>query len=225
VDARTDVYAVGVLLYAMLTGAGPFDHIKGALQLLQAHANEVPPAPSTRTPAPIPRELDEAVMRALAKAPDERFPNASMFSAVLARIAHQLGAPTATPRRFGTEVVAPSPGTPPPSPLYAPNAPAAPPTPTARRFGTEVVAPTPGTPPPSPVYAPSPRAQVAAARPIVLMVPGAPPPVLAPEAQTVAELRVPARRHRYGTIIATLGALALALLALAVLAARGWTAR
>jgi serine/threonine-protein kinase len=228
VDARTDVYAVGVLLYAMLTGAGPFDHMKGALQLIEAHANTVPSPPSTRTPAPIPRELDEAVMRALAKAPDERFPSASMFSAVLARIAHQLReASTATPpaRRFGTEMVAPSSGRPPPSPLYAPNAPAAPPTPAARRFGTELVAPTPGTPPPSPLYAPHARAQIAVARPIVLTMPGAPPPVLAPGAETVAGFSVVARRRRSRAIIAMLCTSALALLALALLAARVWTAR
>jgi serine/threonine-protein kinase len=228
VDPRTDIYAVGVLLYALLAGAGPFDHVKGALELIEAHANTVPPPPSTRTPAPIPRELDEAVMRALAKAPDDRFPNASMFAAVLARVAQQLQAPAAArprARRFGTELVAPTAGgTSTPSPAYVANASpaAAPARPAARRFGTELVAPTQGTPPPSPVYAPNAPEHRAAPRPIVLTLPGAPPPALAPDAETVAVGHLAARRHRNRAIVATLCTIALAVLALAVFAGRGW---
>jgi serine/threonine-protein kinase len=230
VDARTDIYAVGVLLYALLTGAGPFDDLKGALHLIEAHANTVPPPPSTRARGAIPRELDEAVMRALAKAPDDRFPNASMFAAVLARIAHQLQAPAAArppARRFGTELVSPTAGaTPAPSPAYAANAPAAvPPPSTARRFGTELVAPTQGTAPPSPVYAPSTPEHVAAARPIVLTLPGAPPPALVPDAETIAVGKVGVRRHSNRAIVAALCTVAAALLALAWLAARAWTVR
>jgi serine/threonine-protein kinase len=227
VDARTDIYAVGVLLYALLTGAGPFDHVKGALQLIEAHANTVPPPPSARAPEPTPRELDEAVMRALAKAPDDRFASAAMFAAALAWIAGRLrpaapaGKPTA--RRFGTELVAPGPGgTPPPSPSYARNAPAPVP-PTARRFGTELVAAAPGgAPPPSPLYAANAPAHVAAPRPIVLALPGQAPPALAPEAQTVVVLKVGAPRHRHGAMVAALCMVTLALMAVERLAARAW---
>lgn len=85
VDARTDLYAVGVLLYTLLVGVGPFDHLRTSIDLLHAHIHLVPVPPSQRAFQSIPPEIDAAVMRALAKRPDDRFANAVEFSAALAR--------------------------------------------------------------------------------------------------------------------------------------------
>ena len=80
-DARSDIYAVGVLLYQLLTGKLPFDH-KTEFGLRQAHLSEPPAAPRTIVPA-LPEWLDQAVLRALAKNPAARYQNATEFRAVL----------------------------------------------------------------------------------------------------------------------------------------------
>jgi eukaryotic-like serine/threonine-protein kinase len=86
VDARTDVYAAGLLLYTLIVGRGPFAHANDMLALLNAHVLE-PPAPPSRCAAQaIPRALDEAILRALAKRPDHRFQSAEQFAAELSRI-------------------------------------------------------------------------------------------------------------------------------------------
>jgi serine/threonine-protein kinase len=80
-DARSDIYAAGVLLYQLLTGKLPFDH-KTEFALRQAHLSEPPAAPRTIVPA-LPEWLDQAVLRALAKNPASRYQNATEFRAVL----------------------------------------------------------------------------------------------------------------------------------------------
>jgi serine/threonine protein kinase len=85
IDARTDVYAVGVLLYSLLVGAGPFDHLRNPVELLHAHVSITPVAPSQRATQRIPPEVDAAVMRALAKRPEDRFASAAEFSIALGR--------------------------------------------------------------------------------------------------------------------------------------------
>jgi serine/threonine protein kinase len=81
VDGRADVYALGVMLYEMLTGAPPFtgDHyVVVALQHLTLSA----PAPSRARPG-LPASVDPLVMQAMAKEPAERFATMAHFHAAI----------------------------------------------------------------------------------------------------------------------------------------------
>jgi DNA-binding beta-propeller fold protein YncE len=71
VDARADVYALGCLLYYALTGSVPFAR-EGDEAKLWAHLSEPPPKPSEHG---APEAFDAVIERALAKAPDERYPS------------------------------------------------------------------------------------------------------------------------------------------------------
>jgi serine/threonine protein kinase len=79
VDARTDVYATGVLLFTLLTRRRPFEH-RESDELLRAQVTEPAPRASSVAPRPIPARLDEAVNRALAKRRADRFPSAAAFA-------------------------------------------------------------------------------------------------------------------------------------------------
>jgi eukaryotic-like serine/threonine-protein kinase len=71
VDARTDVYALGILLYEILTLEPPFSG--KLLEVMTAHLETAPPSPRARAPErEIPLELEETCLRALAKSPDVR---------------------------------------------------------------------------------------------------------------------------------------------------------
>jgi len=78
VDARSDVYALGVILYEMLTGRVPFAGENTSAVLLK-HLQE-PPAPPTRFRAELDRATESVVLRALAKNPQQRFASAAQFA-------------------------------------------------------------------------------------------------------------------------------------------------
>ncbi len=69
-DTRSDIYAVGIMMFEMLVGEQPF---KGEqpMQIAYQHANDSVPAPSSRNPK-VPAELDELVLWATAREPDDR---------------------------------------------------------------------------------------------------------------------------------------------------------
>ncbi len=81
VSAASDLYAVGIVLYELLTGAVPFDG-ETAVTIALKQVSATPPPPSALNPA-VPPELDAVVGRALAKDPAERFADASEFLAAL----------------------------------------------------------------------------------------------------------------------------------------------
>jgi serine/threonine-protein kinase len=72
VDHRADIYALGVLLYRLLTGRLPFDG-RNRLALTQQHLEEPAPRPSLR--APLPPAIDTVVLRCLEKRPELRYPS------------------------------------------------------------------------------------------------------------------------------------------------------
>jgi hypothetical protein len=74
VDARADVYALGCLLFKLLTGEVPYPR-DGEAARLYAHLNDPPPAPSLYAPQ-VPMELDDVVIRAMSKSPEDRYPSA-----------------------------------------------------------------------------------------------------------------------------------------------------
>jgi eukaryotic-like serine/threonine-protein kinase len=91
VDARSDLYAMGVVLYALVAGRGPFDHLNDAPALARAHALERPDPPSRHAPAPLPAALEHAIAKAMAKQPEERFQSALSFAEALQEIERDLG--------------------------------------------------------------------------------------------------------------------------------------
>jgi serine/threonine-protein kinase len=71
VDARTDVYGLGVTLFHMLTGAVPFD-ANNDTKIVAAHLYAQPPAPSSLRPG-LDHRIDRVVLAAMRKRPDQRY--------------------------------------------------------------------------------------------------------------------------------------------------------
>jgi hypothetical protein len=111
-DARTDVYALGCVLFAALTGRPPFADVP-KLRKATAHVQELPPALRDVAPA-VPRAFEPVVRRALAKQPAKRYASAGELGAAALRAAsgHGRGASsverTARTRRLERTVAAPT---------------------------------------------------------------------------------------------------------------------
>ena len=69
-DARSDIYAVGIMMYEMLTGEQPYVG-EAPMQIAYQHANDSVPAPSSKNPA-VPAEIDELVAWATSRDPEDR---------------------------------------------------------------------------------------------------------------------------------------------------------
>ncbi|MEU3984787.1 protein kinase [Streptomyces sp. NPDC026672] len=148
VDARSDLYSVGIMLFQLVTGRLPFD-ADSPLAIAYAHVQEQPVAPSSVNRS-LPPAVDALVARALKKNPNERFPTAEAMRDECLRVAASFqaaapnivpGAPTPSGSGVGSAVFPPvdqaAPA--PTGPVQTPYQPPATPNPY-------------GTPTPSPAY-------------------------------------------------------------------------
>jgi serine/threonine-protein kinase len=104
VDARSDIYSTGCVLYELLTGRPPFQG-DSPVAIAYQHVREEAPPPSHLDPS-IPQYADAIVMKALAKDPNYRYQSASEMRADIQRASH--GMPVAAPTmamNTGTQVM------------------------------------------------------------------------------------------------------------------------
>ncbi|MBD0423658.1 protein kinase [Streptomyces sp. TRM S81-3] len=90
VDARSDLYSVGIMLFQLVTGRLPFD-ADSPLAIAYAHVQEEPVAPSSVNRS-LPPAVDALVARALKKNPNERFPSAEAMRDECLRVAQSFHA-------------------------------------------------------------------------------------------------------------------------------------
>ncbi|MDA4086208.1 serine/threonine protein kinase [Mycolicibacterium hassiacum DSM 44199] len=139
-DPRSDVYAVGILCYELLTGRTPFTGDSPLAVAYQRMDHDVPPP--SRVIAGVPRQLDELVRRATERDPARRYPDAGAMGDHLELIVEELDLPpfrVPAPRNSAqhaslalhrSRMAAPHPAAP-TTPVAAPTTPVAPPLPPA----------------------------------------------------------------------------------------------
>jgi TolB-like protein/Flp pilus assembly protein TadD len=125
IDARSDIYSLGCVLYEMLAGEPPYTGPTAQVILMRRFTDPVPSVRKIR--ANVPEAVDQAIQRALAQVPGDRFPTAAAFAEALETVT----TPTATPTLVTPTAAAsaagpsgPAPASPAPPPL--PPAPASP---------------------------------------------------------------------------------------------------
>jgi len=91
IDARTDVYSCGIVLYELITGRKPFEG-DDSFTIMKGHAEEIPVAPKELNPE-VSKELSGIILRAMSKKPEDRFQSADAF--LLAMTSLQVPVPIA----------------------------------------------------------------------------------------------------------------------------------
>ncbi len=119
-DARADLYSVGVSLYELVTGKRPFDG-DSQFAIMAAHLEKTPVPPVSIDPS-LPELLNDLILMSVAKEPDERFQTAGAFRNALGGLVGAGAAPTATLPAAPPAIMPAQPVMPPPPVMTAPMA-------------------------------------------------------------------------------------------------------
>ena len=97
-DARSDIYSLGALLYFILAGRTPCEHVDPRMRLGAVQRNEVEPLDRVSTSVRVPARLRAIAMRALSSSPEDRYPSVTEMKNEVLRFAR--GAPQLPTRTF-----------------------------------------------------------------------------------------------------------------------------
>lgn len=78
IDGRADIYALGIVLYELVTGRVPF-YVKTLTEAIRVHTKEPPPPPRSLVPD-LPSQVEEIILKALAKRPQDRYQSADLLA-------------------------------------------------------------------------------------------------------------------------------------------------
>jgi serine/threonine-protein kinase len=110
VDGRTDIYALGVIMFALFTGRRPF-HGESSFEVFQGHVSKKPPLPSTL--APVPAAIEALILHCLEKDPKQRPQTATELMNQIDKILSNLGQELSVPLSWsaaGAGMLTPSTG-------------------------------------------------------------------------------------------------------------------